>query len=136
MIKFIPDMDLMKLEELLKFHGKIPTGSGDIWILRGLLGHFDPGMSVKVNIEQFSFFFYFSIFMIVVDRVLQAWSYIVRRRNSQRRIGEKFVRIRQHRTVVYYFSMMRSRFDYCQGLQVWKIFFSWFRKKMEISPAF
>ena len=48
----------MKLEELLKFHGKIPTGSGDIWILRGLLGHFDPGMSVKVNgnqiLKQFS----------------------------------------------------------------------------------
>ena len=39
----------MKLEELLKFHGKIPTGLGDIWILRGLLGHFDPGMSVKVK---------------------------------------------------------------------------------------
>ena len=45
-------MDLIKLEELLKFHGKIPTRSGVIWILRGLLGHFDPGMSVKVKIKK------------------------------------------------------------------------------------
>lgn len=50
-------------------------------------------------------------------RVLHAWSYIVRRRSSQRRIGEKFARLRQHRQVASAFMTMRSRFDYCQGLK-------------------
>ena len=47
-------MDLMKLEELLKFHEKILTRSGVIWISRGLLNHFDPGMSVKVKTMDFN----------------------------------------------------------------------------------
>ncbi|KAK7094246.1 hypothetical protein V1264_007892 [Littorina saxatilis] len=50
-------------------------------------------------------------------RVLQAWSYIVRRRCSQRRMGEKFARLRQHRQVVSAFAVLRSRFDYCQALR-------------------
>ena len=50
-------------------------------------------------------------------RVLHAWSYIVRRRSSQRRLGEKFARLRQHRQVASAFMTMRSRFDYCQGLK-------------------
>ena len=48
-------MDLIKLEELLNFHGKILTHSGDIWIQRCLLGHFDPRMSVNLKGSSWSF---------------------------------------------------------------------------------
>ncbi|XP_076472769.1 uncharacterized protein LOC143302115 [Babylonia areolata] len=50
-------------------------------------------------------------------RVLQAWSYATRRRCSQRRLGEKFARLRQERLLAASFYSLRTRFDYCQGLR-------------------
>ncbi|KAL8601441.1 hypothetical protein ACOMHN_042445 [Nucella lapillus] len=50
-------------------------------------------------------------------RVLQAWSYVTRRCCSQRRLGEKFARLRQGRTLTAAFYTLRTRLDYCQGLR-------------------